>query len=173
MRIISGTAGGRRLNPPKGLPVRPTTDLSKEAIFNWISSRFDFEDLIVVDLFSGTGNMAMEFASRGSSKVTAIEKNGPAVQWIKHASKDLNLMISVRQQDAFAFMSQIPEDVNFIFADPPYDHPKMRLIPDIISSTQPITLILEHRTGLSFSDHPNLIEERTYGQSVFSIFELS
>ena len=169
MRIISGSAGGRRLQPPKGLPVRPTTDLSKEAICNWIQSRYDWEDFQAVDAFSGTGNMGFEFASRGA-KVTCVEKHPAGVQWIKKAALDLQLPVQVVQKDAFSFFSALPESTNFVFADPPYDHPRMREIPDLI--TRPgVLIILEHRSGLSFEDHPHWMEERVYGQSVFSIFE--
>jgi len=169
MRIISGSAGGRRLQPPKGLPVRPTTDLSKEAICNWIQARFDWDQLRMVDAFSGTGNMGLEFASRGAN-VICVEKHAAGVQWIKKAATDLQLSVQVIQKDAFSFLSQLPENINFIFADPPYDHPKMREIPELIKLNG-VTLILEHRSGLTFEGHPNLIEERVYGQSVFSIFE--
>jgi 16S rRNA (guanine(966)-N(2))-methyltransferase RsmD len=169
MRIISGSAGGRRLQPPKGLPVRPTTDLSKEAICNWIQSRFDWDELIAVDAFSGTGNMGLEFASRGVT-VTCVEKHPAGVQWIKKAALDLQLSVQVLQKDAFIFLSQLPENINLVFADPPYDHPRMREIPDLLGRPG-VVLILEHRSGLSFEGHPNLMEERAYGQSVFSIFE--
>jgi 16S rRNA G966 N2-methylase RsmD len=62
MRIISGKYKGRRISP-KGLPVRPTTDMSKEALFNVINNHFSFEGLKILDLFSGTGNISYEFAS--------------------------------------------------------------------------------------------------------------
>ena len=65
MRIISGTYKGKRLTAPKKLPVRPTTDMAKEALFNILNNRFYFEELKVLDLFSGTGNISYEFASRG------------------------------------------------------------------------------------------------------------
>ena len=65
MRIISGTHKGRRLMAPKNLPVRPTTDFAKEALFNILRNRIYFDEISVLDLFSGTGNISFEFASRG------------------------------------------------------------------------------------------------------------
>ena len=65
MRIIGGRLKGLRLNPPANLPVRPTTDQAKEALFNILYNQFNFENLKVLDLFSGTGNISLEFASRG------------------------------------------------------------------------------------------------------------
>ena len=75
MRIISGTFKGRRLNPPKGLPVRPTTDRVKESLFNILRHRFELDEVSVLDLFCGTGNMSMEFASRGAQKIVSVDAN--------------------------------------------------------------------------------------------------
>ena len=63
MRIISGKHKGKRLTAPKNLPVRPTTDMAKESLFNIINNHYYFENLDVIDLFSGTGNISFEFAS--------------------------------------------------------------------------------------------------------------
>ena len=73
MRIISGSLKGRKFNPPKDLPVRPTTDYGKEGLFSLLDNRYDFENCNVLDLYSGTGNMAYEFASRGAKQVTAVD----------------------------------------------------------------------------------------------------
>ena len=64
MRIISGKHKGRRLVAPKNLPVRPTTDMCKESLFNILNNYFNFHGLKVLDLFSGTGNISYEFGSR-------------------------------------------------------------------------------------------------------------
>ena len=65
MRIISGKHKGKILSAPKKLPVRPTTDMAKEALFNILENRYYLDTKKVLDLFSGTGNIAFEFASRG------------------------------------------------------------------------------------------------------------
>ncbi len=75
MRIISGKYKGKTLTAPKNLPVRPTTDFGKEGLFNIIGSEFDFDELTVLDLFSGTGNIAYEFASRDAKSITCIDQN--------------------------------------------------------------------------------------------------
>ena len=71
MRIISGTFKARRIMAPKKLPVRPTTDMAKEALFNILNHRYHFHDISVLDLFSGTGNISYEFASRGTESIVA------------------------------------------------------------------------------------------------------
>ena len=74
MRIVSGKCKGRIINPPKSLKARPTTDFAKENLFNVLSGMIDFEDITVLDLFSGSGSISYEFASRGASKVVSVEK---------------------------------------------------------------------------------------------------
>ncbi|RYE19877.1 MAG: 16S rRNA (guanine(966)-N(2))-methyltransferase RsmD, partial [Sphingobacteriaceae bacterium] len=86
MRIIGGRLKGLRINPPNNLPVRPTTDLAKEALFNILNNLLDFEGLKVLDLFSGTGNIAMEFASRGAEKVIAVDRAAQCIFYLKDMS---------------------------------------------------------------------------------------
>ena len=70
MRIVSGKWKGKRIVAPKNLPTRPTTDFAKEGLFNILNNRFFFDNLRVLDLFAGTGNIAYEFASRGAGEIT-------------------------------------------------------------------------------------------------------
>ena len=66
MRIISGKYKSKRISAPKNLPVRPTTDMAKESLFNILNNFYYFENISVLDLFAGTGNISYEFASRGT-----------------------------------------------------------------------------------------------------------
>ena len=75
MRIISGIHRGRVIQPPKNLRARPTTDFAKENLFNVLNSRLEIEGLDVLDLFSGTGSISYEFASRGAASVVSVEIN--------------------------------------------------------------------------------------------------
>ena len=83
MRIIAGSHKGRRITAPKKLPSPPTTDRSKEGLFNILQHRLDFETLDVLDLFSGTGNISYEFASRGVANIAAVDQNRQCVSFIK------------------------------------------------------------------------------------------
>ena len=84
MRIISGELGGRRFNPPSNMPyTRPTTDIAKEGLFNILNNKIDFEDLTVLDLFCGTGNISLEFASRGAKKIYSVDKHSPCLFFLK------------------------------------------------------------------------------------------
>ncbi|MBQ0016025.1 MAG: RsmD family RNA methyltransferase, partial [Bacteroidales bacterium] len=71
MRIIAGSLKGRRINPPDNLPVRPTTDMARESLFNILNNYVDYEDCDVMDLFAGTGAVSLEFVSRGVKSVTS------------------------------------------------------------------------------------------------------
>ena len=75
MRIISGQFKGRRITPPKNLPVRPTTDMAKEALFNILNNNFYFDEISVLDLFAGTGSISFEFASRGTEQITSVDED--------------------------------------------------------------------------------------------------
>jgi len=104
MRIISGKFKGRKIYPPKNLPSRPTTDRLKEGLFNVLQNRFDFTNLIVLDLYSGTGNISYEFASRGSLNITSVDKNRICVEFIKKTSLLFNTKINVIRTDSLNFL---------------------------------------------------------------------
>ena len=121
MRIISGTHKGRRIAAPKNLPVRPTTDRSKEGLFNILQHRLEFDTLSVLDLFSGTGNMSYEFASRGVSNITSVDQNSNCIHFIQKTSTELSLNINSIQSESTLFLKKNLQHYNLIFADPPYD----------------------------------------------------
>ena len=89
MRIISGRYKGRAINPPKNLRARPTTDFAKENLFNVLTNLVDFEQCDVLALFSGTGSISFEFASRGARSVTAVEINAVHYNFIRQTAREL------------------------------------------------------------------------------------
>ena len=119
MRIISGSHKGRRVIAPKKLPVRPTTDRSKEGLFNILQHRLNFESLHVLDLFSGTGNISYEFASRGIANITAVDQNRHCVNFIKKTATDIGLTINSLQSDSITFLKKKVSHYDLIFGDPP------------------------------------------------------
>ncbi|HKL36399.1 MAG TPA: RsmD family RNA methyltransferase [Salegentibacter sp.] len=177
MRIISGTHKGKRLIAPKKLPVRPTTDMAKEALFNILNNNFHFSQLSILDLFSGSGNIAYEFASRGSKEVTAVDGNFDCVKFIKKTAQELDFNITTVKSDVFKFLEKAYVKADIIFADPPYDfdEEKFLKIPQIVFEKNLLNqngqLIIEHSKHTNLSDFPNFIEARRYGGSVFSFFE--
>ncbi len=174
MRIISGKYKGRRLQAPKNLPVRPTTDMHKEALFNILANSMEIKELKVLDLFSGTGNVAYEFASRGSKSITAVDAHFGCIRYINKTAKELDLPIRTIKSDVFKFLSKTAEEYDLIFADPPYDLSIEHLtqLIDLIFSKELIVenglFILEHTSQYDFSKHLNFKEIRKYGGTGFS-----
>ncbi len=124
MRIISGTHKGKRLTAPKKLPVRPTTDMAKEGLFNILNNRFDFEEISVLDLFAGTGNISFEFASRGTKSIVAVDKYPGCLQFINKTAQELGFSIATIKADVYKYLENTSPKVDIIFADPPYNFDK-------------------------------------------------
>ncbi|HEY1024917.1 MAG TPA: RsmD family RNA methyltransferase [Sphingobacteriaceae bacterium] len=176
MRIIGGKLRGLLIHPPANLPVRPTTDLAKEALFNILNNRYAFEGLRVLDLFSGTGNMSLEFGSRGAAEVIAVDKHFGCFNFLKQTAVKHDLKnIRANKADVFKFLELETEPFDIIFADPPYDLPTIPRIPEIVFNRNLLTtgglLIVEHPTMKKLDSHPNFAEQRKYGSSSFSFFE--
>lgn len=178
MRVISGKLKGRRFDLPSNKwKTRPTTDQSKESLFNILSNKITIEDSRVLDLFGGTGNLAYEFASRGADKVVCVEKYAPATKFIQQQAKafDIAEQIEVHRADVFRFLKDHTGQYDIIFADPPYDSPLYPKLIDLIIERQLISpeglLIIEHNNQHNFEKHPRFVEKRQYGQSLFSFFE--
>ncbi|MCG9880382.1 MAG: RsmD family RNA methyltransferase [Bacteroidia bacterium] len=175
MRIIGGQKGGLIIQAPNNLPVRPTTDRAKESLFNILQNRYDLEELSVLDLFTGTGNISYEFASRGSKRIVSVDENANCVKFIKSTSQKLGLnQIEVVKQDVFSYLISCAESFDIIFADAPYALPRIGEIPIIVFDRNLLNLdgmlILEHASSLKFNHMPNFQNERVYGQSCFSFF---
>jgi 16S rRNA (guanine966-N2)-methyltransferase len=176
MRIIGGILKGLRLNPPKNLPVRPTTDMAKEALFNILQNQIEFEGIRILDLFSGTGNISMEFASRGAEKVVSVDRSIHCVHYLKDTASQHGLTnIKAYKDDIFKYLQNETEQFDLIFADPPYDLNRIPEIPGMIFDKNLLVpgglLIVEHQSLQNLSKHPAFIEQRTYGYSSFSFFK--
>ncbi|MFD2164387.1 RsmD family RNA methyltransferase [Paradesertivirga mongoliensis] len=178
MRIIGGKLKGLRFFPPTNLPVRPTTDMAKEALFNILNNQLDFEGLKVLDLFSGTGNISMEFASRSAAEVVSVDINMGCIKYLKDISKKHQVdNIVPFKADVFKFLKEETETFDLIFADPPYDLPQIPLIAEIVFDRNLLkpegVLIIEHPSHKKLDNHPNFSEQRKYGHSSFSFFRYS
>ena len=118
MRVITGTARGRKLKEPASYDIRPTTDQVKEAMFNIV--QFDVEGRRVLDLFGGTGQLGIEAASRGAAKVVIVDSGKEALQLIRDNVSACRLEVQVVQSDALAYLERGGE-FDLVFIDPPYD----------------------------------------------------
>ncbi len=177
MRIISGTHKGKRLIAPAKLPVRPTTDQAKEALFNILNNFYHLDAVSVLDLFAGTGNISYEFAARGSENITAVDAHYGCVKYIKNTAAELKFPIQTIKSDVFKYLQKAPVKADIIFADPPYDldREKFAEIPELVFKRKLLNeggmLVIEHSKHMNLEDLPNFTDSRRYGSSIFSFFE--
>jgi len=178
MRIISGKHKGIRITAPKKLPVRPTTDMAKEALFNILNNNYYFDEVVVLDLFSGIGSVSLEFASRGVLEVTSVDKHKACSSFLQETANKLALELNVINNDVYRYLEKNTKQYDIIFADPPYAflQDQFEKIHHLVFNNNLITndgmLIIEHSKKTDLSKLPHFVKERKYGGNCFSFFEL-
>ena len=176
MRIVSGILKGRRISPPKKLPVRPTTDRAKEALFNILVHQYNFDGCNVLDLFSGTGSISYEFGSRGVANIIAIDQHQGCIRFISQTAIDLSLPITAVKIPVLLFLERNSNSYDFIFADPPYafELATYKTMINTIFEKNTLSadglLIVEHAEQVDLSDIAHFSHARSYGGCVFSFF---
>ncbi len=179
MRIISGKYKGRRISPPKNLPVRPTTDMSKEALFNVLNNHFNFSGLKVLDLFAGTGNISYEFASRGSDNITSIDGDFGCIKFIKQTAAEFDFNIAAIKSDVFAFLDKSNASYDIVFADPPYGLDQQafeRIVTTVFEKDileEDGMMVIEHSKYTKMDHLMHFSFQKSYGGSFFSFFEIA
>jgi 16S rRNA (guanine(966)-N(2))-methyltransferase RsmD len=178
MRIISGTHGGRRIQPPANMPhTRPTTDIAKEGLFNILQNKLDFEELTTLDLFGGTGCISYELASRGVPDLTIVEMDNKMYDFIKKTAEELKLEnFKVIKSEVFNFINSCANKYDFIFAGPPYGLTSIDDLPLRIFENGLLNnggrFILEHTPRNDYRKFDHYVSERNYGTTIFSTFIL-
>lgn len=178
MRIINGILSGRRPALPGHIDARPTTDIAREALFNILRNRIDFESVSVLDLFAGTGSITYEFASLQTPSITSVEWDRVLCDSIR---KNLTMLgintVMLVQTDVFRFLKKTNRQYDVIFADPPYDHRLLKELPDLVLNGSILAkdgmFILEHGPRQGFSEHQHWKETRHYGKVHFSFFGIN
>ena len=175
MRIIAGNLRGRRINPPQNLPVRPTTDMARESLFNILNNYVDYEDCSVMDLFSGTGAVSLEFVSRGVHDVTSVDINSQCTEFVKGCAAQFGVKnMHVVRADVFDFLKRLNRQFDIVFADPPYAIEGLATLPDLVFDHGALTddgiFVLEHPREFDFEEHPHFWQHRAYGKVNFTFF---
>ena len=175
MRIIRGTHGGRKILTPANLPVRPTTDLAKESLFNILDNYIYFDDIEVLDLYAGTGSISFEFASRGSKAVVSVDINPRCARFIADTATKLGFkQLKVIRTSALGFLDHYHGKFDLIFADPPYDIEGLEEIPRLVYEKDLLRdkgfLIIEHDKSHDFNAFAGFFQHRNYGKVNFSFF---
>jgi 16S rRNA (guanine(966)-N(2))-methyltransferase RsmD len=176
MRIISGKYRGRTIMPPRNLRARPTTDFAKENLFNVLTNLVDFEELDVLDLFSGTGSISYEFASREARSVTSVEVNSVHHNFIRQTARDLKFEnFYAVKANVFLYLKSCTKKFDLIFSDAPYDLEGSEEVVKLVFERDLLNedgfLVFEHSKDKNFENHPNFWQLRSYGSVQFSFFK--
>ena len=149
MRVITGSARGRRLKELEGLETRPTTDRVKEGVFNVL--QFDIEGRKVLDLFAGTGQLGIECLSRGAAFAMFVDRRPDAVALTRENLKLCGLTDRARVAagDSMAFLKSVREKYDLVFLDPPY---QTDLLETAIAHIARYDLLSAH--GMMIAEHP-------------------
>lgn len=175
MRVIGGKFKSLRFNPPQNIPTRPTTDMAKEGLFNTLNNYYNFENVKFLDLFGGTGSISYEFASRGCTDITNVERYPRCAEFIQKTASELKMEgFKSLQMDVFNYIDLCREKFDIIFAGPPYALENMDAIPDLIFQKDMIDgqgwFIMEHNPDHHYDAHPHFHLKKNYGTTIFSIF---
>lgn len=178
MRIITGTLKGRRIEVPKNLEVRPTTDRTKEGLFSTIDSWKYIWESRVLDLFAGSGNLGFEAISRGASRALFVDSNPRNIRHIEDVAEEFEVGDRVRTvtSDVPQFLEGPSVPYDLIFADPPYTYSHLEEVVEAVFDhgwLQPNGwLMVEHNTHYDFREHRYCLMEKKYGRTMVSIFSL-
>ncbi|MDR0198082.1 MAG: 16S rRNA (guanine(966)-N(2))-methyltransferase RsmD [Oscillospiraceae bacterium] len=172
MRIITGTAKGKRLKSPKGLNTRPTADILKEVMFSAI--QFDVENAVVLDLFAGSGQLGMEALSRGAKKAYFTDLSREAVAVIRENLRVVGFSdrAAVARLPAEAFLRTVKETFGIAFLDPPYEKDIIRKIlsPLILKMSENGVIVCEHEKNLKLPEREGGFKiDRVYGHGFKSV----
>lgn len=176
MRIISGSLKGRTFRVPPGFLSRPTTDFAKEGLFNILENSYEFENMKVLDLCSGTGSLSFEFLSRGAASITAVDKNSRLCSFLQKNAQALKLegQLSVVNSDCLHFLNRTVQRYDIIIADPPFDLTIHSSIVDTVFSRNLLVpeglLIVEHGKRTVMANATNFTKTRNFGNVSFSFF---
>lgn len=181
MRIIGGKYKRRRFDVPKNFNARPTTDFAKENLFNVLGQYLDFEGIVALDLFSGTGSISAELVSRGAEQMLSLELRRQHTVFIRSVISALGeeARWRVLQADVLRYLKSRGQgqSFDFIFADPPFVLAELPALPDMIREANILKprglFVLEHPRSCSFATHPFCMEHRAYGSVNFSFFSFS
>jgi len=182
MRIVGGRFRGRPLNSPRGTGTRPTTDRTRESLFNILSNVIDFKTTRTLDLFAGTGALGLEALSRGSTYCVFMEKSANAQASIRAniGAFGLEAVTQILKRDVMRAGKCAPmKRFNLVFADPPYEKGMgERAARSLIEGDwleHDAVFVLEEASG-SFPQQLKgfeLDDRRQYGDTTIGLFSLS
>jgi len=175
MRIVGGKYRNRRLHPPAEMEARPTTDFAKEGLFNVLQHSVALEGIRVLDLFAGTGNISLEFLSRGAAEVISVDQDRKLFDFMQRTSRELNESgWRMVKSDVFSFLNNHRGQYDIVFADPPFHMEGLERVPAMVLQSGLLgtegLLIVEHQEKVDLSKLQGYQRTRSYGLIEFSFF---
>ncbi len=177
MRVVIGQFSGTHISFPELKGARPTTSMVHEALFNKLSHQMDFQNLKVLELYSGTGMFSLECLSGGAAEATLVDTNTAALNASSAVAKKWNMgeKMKITRADVIKFLEKCPFGYDLIFADPPYAGADIRGLCEMIFSKNILNpggmLIFEHIKALPSEHLPFFVEKKIYGDTAISFFE--
>ena len=179
MRIIAGKARGRTLFAPKGRHTRPTQDFVRESLFNIIQR--DVPDATVLDLFAGSGALALEALSRGAERAALSDRSRQAVECIQRNTDTLGFteQATILQCDWHAALERLTSaDLRFdlVFLDPPYELTQYPEMTELLANRRLLAdgalIVIEHRRDIRFDLSPSFAQRdvRSYGDTEIHLY---
>jgi 16S rRNA (guanine966-N2)-methyltransferase len=171
VRIIAGSRKGHRIEAPKGLATRPTSDFVRESAFNLIGP---VDGAAVLELFAGSGALALEALSRGAARAVIVESDRGACRTINENLDKLRLTATVLCQDALRAVSNDHTTYDLILADPPYDYTRLpALAPHLQRLLAPDGLLVYQTAAKDQPEIEGLTvrTSRKYGSARLTLFE--
>ena len=165
MRVITGSARGRKLRSPEGMDVRPTSDMVKEALFSVI--QFDIETSEVLDLFSGSGQLGIEALSRGASFCTFVDSSRESLEITKEniSCAGFESTSQTVLADGAEYVSRSGKTYDIAFLDPPYKKGIIEKVLPLLGTkmSQRGVIVCEHEKGLVLPETAgDLRRKKTY-----------
>lgn len=170
MRVIAGTAKGRKLVAPPGLDTRPMTSRAREALFSSIASLLSGAK--VLDLYAGSGSLGIEALSRGAAAVTFVENARPALKALRRNLDTTGFDGDVLPTDVAKAIPKLGGVFDVVFVDPPFEMEASeveRLMADLVTATAPGATVVVHRRAGDPVPEPSQFEavsDHRYGDTV-------
>ena len=173
MRVVAGTAGGRRLHAPAGRSLRPTSERVREAVFSSLESMGALDGASVVDLFAGTGALGIEALSRGASRAVFVDIDAVALAAVQSNLESTGMTRSGRvvRSDVVRFLERRDEGFDLAFADPPYE---FQAWDDVLARLGARVAVLESNRELDLdgswrSSRWRTVKQKRYGDTVVTV----
>ena len=177
VQIIAGRYRGQKITSTSSRDIRPCSSRVKKSLFDTLLARMDFDDIVVLDLFAGFGNMGFEALSRGAGFVYFVDCHSEALKSMRTTAQRLGVseQVCIVNSDVPAFIDRNRERFDLVFCDPPYTWPDYELLIERIAGSSRLAdegmLLIEHSAVMQFQESPYYLMHKDYGMTRVTFFK--